>query len=78
MHEASKIPLQPILVSIPQASQMIGRGVTAIYGLIGDGKIIAVKSSGRTLVKVDLLHKYIDQLPFAKIRPQYRKPSRLR
>jgi hypothetical protein len=80
MHEAvaSKTALPPILCSIPQASAMIGRGVGAIYGLIGDGKIRAVKSSGRTLVDVDSLRKYADSLPEVKIRPRYRKPPRMR
>jgi hypothetical protein len=80
MHEAaaSKIPFQPILCSIPQASAMIGRGVTAIYGLIADQKIRAVKSSGRTLIVVESLHDYVDKLQEAKIRPRYRKPPRMR
>jgi hypothetical protein len=57
---------------------MLGRGMTAIYGLIGDGKIRAVKSNGRTLIFVDSLHKYANDLPKADIRPHYQKPQRLR
>ena len=42
------VSLSPILVSIPQAAVMLGRGRTFIYGAISDGKIKAVKSaSGR-------------------------------
>jgi hypothetical protein len=80
MHEAaaSKIPVAPILCSIPQASAMIGRGIGAIYTLIGDGKIRAVKSSGRTLIEVASLHKYAAELPDAKIKPRHRKPHRMR
>jgi hypothetical protein len=80
MREAvvSNVALPPILVSIPQASAMIGRGVGAIYGLIGDGKIRAVKSNGRTLIFVDSLHEYVDKLPKANVKPRYRKPQRLR
>jgi hypothetical protein len=80
MHEAtaSKIPLQPILCSIAQASAMIGRGVTAIYALIADQKIRAVKSSGRTLIFVDSLREYAEGLPKAKVRPRYRKPPGMR
>jgi hypothetical protein len=81
MHEASatRIPVQPILCSIPQASAMIGRGIGAIYGLIGDGKIRAVKSSGRTLVFVDSLHEYAASLPPAKVAPpRKRLPQRRR
>ena len=80
MHKAlvSKVELPPILVSITQAATMLGRGTGAIYGLIGDGKIRAVKSNGRTLIFVDSLHEYANSLPNAVIRPRYRKPRRLR
>jgi hypothetical protein len=80
MHEgaASKVPLSPILCSIPQASAMIGRGIGAIYTLIGDKKIRAVKSSGRTLVDVASLRRYVDELPDAIIRPRHRAPKRVR
>jgi hypothetical protein len=74
----SKVPVPPILVSIPQASAMIGRGVGAIYGLIGEGKIRAVKSNSRTLIFVASLHEYADKLPKADVKPRYRKPQRLR
>jgi hypothetical protein len=81
VHEAAlvaKVELQPILCSIPQASVILGRGVGAIYGLIGDGKIRAVKSNGRTLIFVDSLREYANGLPKADVRPRYRKPQRLR
>jgi hypothetical protein len=81
MHEAAvnEISLSPILVSIPQACAMIGRGTQAIYDLIGAGKIQAVKSDGRTLVVVESLHKYAKQLPAAKIAPpRNRRPQRMR
>jgi hypothetical protein len=74
----SKIELQPILCSIPQAAAILGRGVGAIYGLIGDNKIRAVKSNGRTLIFVDSLHEYANGLPKADVKPRYRKPQRLR
>ena len=81
MHEAAvnKLSLPPILVSIPQASAMIGRGTQAIYDLIGGGKIRAVKSDGRTLIDVDSLRAYAKGLPDAKIAPpRKRKPQRMR
>jgi hypothetical protein len=80
MHEAaaSKVPLPPILCSIPQASAMIGRGIGAIYTLIGDGEIEAKKSSGRTLIVVESLRRYAAKLPDAKIRPRHRRPQRMR
>jgi len=80
VHKAlvSKVELPPILVSIPQAATMLGRGTGAIYGLIGDGKIRAVKSNARTLIFVDSLHEYANGLPKADVKPRYRKPQRLR
>jgi hypothetical protein len=84
MHEAaaSKLPLPPILVSIPQASAMIGRGTQAIYDLIGAGKIKAVKSDGRTLIVVQSLHEYVAKLiaeaPAQIAPPRKRKPQRQR
>ena len=80
MHKAlvSKVELPPILVSITQAATMLGRGTGAIYGLIGDGKIRAVKSNGRTLIFVDSLREYAERLKPAVVKPRYRKPQRLR
>jgi hypothetical protein len=57
---------------------MLGRGVGAIYGLIGDGKIRAVKSNGRTLIWVESLREYAKDLPKVEVKPRYRKPQRLR
>jgi hypothetical protein len=75
----SKMEVEPILVSIPHASQMIGRCVATIYELIGDGKIRAVKSDGRTLIVVESLHEYAAGLPEAKVAPpRRRKPQHLR
>jgi excisionase family DNA binding protein len=75
----SKMEVTPILVSVPQAAQMLGRGVSTIYDLIGGGKIRAVKSDGRTLVVVASLHEYANNLPAAQIAPpRQRKPQRMR
>ena len=43
--------LEPILVSIEDAAQMIGRSTTFIYACLGDGTLQAVKSNARTLVR---------------------------
>jgi hypothetical protein len=59
--------LSPILCPIPVAAAMIGRSERVIYGLIGDGKIEAVKSDGRTLVRVESIYRYAATLPPAKI-----------
>jgi hypothetical protein len=70
--------LTPILVTIPHAAAMIARGISFIYVAIGEGKIKAVKSDRRTLVRVDSLHEYVAKLPSAKIKPPARKCPPLR
>lgn len=68
------ISMPPILVTIQQACGLIGRGQAAIYDLIGNGKIKAVKSDGRTLIVVESLQAYAAALPAAKIRPRRKRP----
>jgi hypothetical protein len=70
----SSASLAPILVTIPQAAAMIGRGVTFIYGAIGNGTIKAVKSDKRTLIVVESLHAYAAGLPAARIKPIAKRP----
>lgn len=64
----------PILVTIPDAANMVGRGVTWVYSAIADGKIKAVKSDKRTLVTVESLRAYAAGLPAAKIKPIAKRP----
>ena len=84
MHASTvaRMEIDPILVSIPQASQMLGRGISTIYDMIGGGKIRAVKSDGRTLVVVASLHEYVAKLeaeyPAKVAPPRQRKPQHLR
>ena len=84
MHESSvaKMEVTPLLVSVQQGRQILGRGVSAIYELIGDGKIRAVKSDGRTLIVVESLHEYVAVLEATKpakiAAPRKRKPQRMR
>jgi hypothetical protein len=58
-----------ILCTIPQAAAMIGRGISFVYEALGDGRIEARKSDGRTLVVVESLRTYAASLPAAKIKP---------
>jgi len=75
----SKMEVEPILVSIPHACQMLGRGTQAMYDLIGAGLVSAVKSDGRTLIVVGSLREYAASLPPAKVRPpRNRKPQHMR
>jgi hypothetical protein len=73
------IPPGALLCSIPQAADRICRGAQAIYDLIGRGLIEAVKSDGRTLIRVASLDRYAASLPLAKVKPvPKRQPQRMR
>jgi hypothetical protein len=75
MHESSitKMEVTPLLVSVPQGCQIIGRGTAAMYELIGAGKVKAVKSGGRTLLIYESLVAYVAGLPPAKVAPPRRR-----
>ena len=60
-------PLQPILCTIQDGAQFIGRGVTFIYTALAEGKIRGVKSDKRTLLVVESLREYAATLPAARI-----------
>jgi hypothetical protein len=81
MHESAitRMKIEPLLLSIPQTSQAIGRCVATIYELIGSGQLDAKKSDGRTLITMESIKRYVQELPSAKIaaRPK-RKPQHLR
>lgn len=75
----SRMEIRPILVSIPQAAQVLGRGISFIYDLLAREEIKAVKSDGRTLIRFDSLEEYADKLPKATFAPpRQRKPQRIR
>jgi hypothetical protein len=77
--QTTVVELTPLLVPIKQACTIIGRGQSALYELIGGGKIRAVKSDGRTLIVFESLREYVASLPPAKIAPpRERKPQHLR
>jgi hypothetical protein len=65
--------IKPILVTIKDAANMVGRGQTWVYEAIGTGKIRAVKSDRRTLVTVASLLAYTNSLPPARISPPRRR-----
>jgi hypothetical protein len=71
--------IEPLLLSIPQTSQTVGRCVATIYDLIGAGELDARKSDGRTLVTMESIKRYVDKLPKAEIAPRpKRNPQHLR
>ena len=75
----TKMEVEPLLLSIPQTSQTIGRCVATVYELLGSGQLEAKKSDARTLVTMESIRRYVDSLPKAEIAPRpKRKPQHLR
>jgi hypothetical protein len=71
--------IEPLLLSIPQTSQTIGRCIATVYELLGSGQLEGKKSDARTLVTMESIKRYVASLPPAKValRPK-RKPQHLR
>jgi excisionase family DNA binding protein len=57
-----KLPFDTITVKISVAVQMTGIGRTKMYELIKDGQIEAIKVGTATLVPVDSLRRFLDEL----------------
>ncbi|SFU20998.1 helix-turn-helix domain-containing protein [Mesorhizobium sp. YR577] len=54
-----------ISVTIPEAVQMTGIGRSSLYTLFREGKIRPRKSGKRTLLLVEDLKRYVENLPAA-------------
>src|SRR5262249_45713029 len=75
----TKMEVEPLLISIAQTCQLSGLCPAVVYDLIGGGRLEAVKSDGRTLVRMSSIKRYVDSLPEAKVAPpRERKPQHLR
>lgn len=53
--------LQPRLVAIPKAAQLLGIGRTKTYELIGDGLLDTMNIGGRRLVTLRSIDRLIEQ-----------------
>jgi excisionase family DNA binding protein len=51
--------MEPIAVSINEASKIIGLGRTSIYAMIADGRLQAFKIGRRTLVLVESIRRLV-------------------
>jgi excisionase family DNA binding protein len=52
-------------VTVPEAVQLTGIGRSSLYKLFSEGKITPRKSGKRTLVLVEDLKRYVENLPAA-------------
>lgn len=53
---------EKILVTVPEAAELLGLGRTFTYELIGQGQIPVVRFGKRVLVPVKFLSQYIETL----------------
>ncbi len=56
----------PVLLSIPEVCKAIGLGRATVFKLIRDGKLSAVKIQSRTVVRIEELRAFIENLPVAR------------
>ena len=57
--------MSKLAVSVPEAALMIGIGRSSIYCLFREGKLPAFKAGKRTLVKVEDIQRFVNNLPAA-------------
>jgi len=62
IEKADVASLQPLLCSIKAGMTVLGRSERFIFDAIATGKIKAVKSDRRTLLVVQSLHDYVEEL----------------
>lgn len=60
--------LEPILVPIDRAADMIGRCRRSVYQLIASDQLEAVKSGRNTLVVYNSVKRYVAGLPAARFK----------
>jgi hypothetical protein len=71
--------VEPLLLSLPQTSQTIGRCIATVYELLGSGQLRGVKSDARTLVTMESIKEYVASLKPVVVAPRpKRKPQQLR
>jgi excisionase family DNA binding protein len=52
-------------VTVPEAAEMIGIGRSSLYALFKEKKLTPRKSGKRTLILVDDLKRFVENLPAA-------------
>ncbi|WP_299438934.1 helix-turn-helix domain-containing protein [uncultured Rhodospira sp.] len=61
------VTMEPIMVSIPAAMQLLGVGKTTVYEFIEAGHLDARKVGTRTLVVVESMRRLTASLPPARV-----------
>lgn len=59
-------------LSIREVSDIYGLGRSAVYELIGNGVLKAVKAGTKTLIAAETIEAHMASLPAAKVAPRVR------
>jgi hypothetical protein len=71
--------LEPFAVTIPESQRLLGdKSHSALYELLGSGKLVAVKDGKKTLITLESIRDYMAGLPRAKIKPPAPRRKRRR
>jgi excisionase family DNA binding protein len=52
--------VEPLAVSVNDATRVLGLGRTSIYAMIGDGRLETLKLGRRTLIKTASIRRLVD------------------
>ncbi|WP_373505992.1 helix-turn-helix domain-containing protein [Aestuariivirga sp.] len=55
--------IEPILISVEEACQLLNAGRTTFYQAVGSGRLKVRKLGRRTVVEMTELRRYVDTLP---------------
>jgi excisionase family DNA binding protein len=67
------LELEPLTVTVGQCSALTGESRSKVYLLIAEGRLDAVKSGSRTLIKYASIKQHIANLPKAEVKPPKRE-----
>ena len=59
--------IQPALLSVPEAAQLLGVGRSTVYALVSTGDLQAVKIGSRSLIRRSDAENLIERLPAARV-----------
>lgn len=61
-HTATDAPIQPLLVTLPEAAALLAVGRTKLYELVSDGRLPTVRLGRRRLVPASALVALVEEL----------------
>jgi excisionase family DNA binding protein len=58
--ERRRTKMEPLAISVNEATKVLGLGRTSIYAMIGDGRLETFKLGRRTLIKTASIRALVD------------------